>query len=234
MSNTEIQPATRVTTKPITAHVVPTADVPNQKSAWRSEFGRLSFLRHNRRRNIGAALPPFGRQPAFLLPLQRKCKILRALSLHGVSPLVHNVQKETDMKKLLILSLAAMIAASVVYAEAPQGQCPKGKGPQAGQRMQKGPRGLLPTPVLEKLNLTAEQKAKYDELDAACKKDEAANTDRSKAREIHKGYVEQLKSVLTDEQKKTLEEMRPKHPPGEGKGGHKGGQGGRPVLPPQQ
>jgi len=137
------------------------------------------------------------------------------------------VQKEITMKKLIVLSLAAMIAASVVYAEKPEGQCPKGKGQLAAQ---KGPRGLLPSQVLEKLSLTADQKAKYDELDAACKKDEAANTDRSKAREIHKGYIEQLKSALTDDQKKTLEEMRPKHPPGEGKGARKGGQ----EAPPQQ
>ena len=92
---------------------------------------------------------------------------------------------------------------------------------------------LLPPRVLEKLALTADQKTKYDALNASFKKDvakwrsshssgsESSNSTGSTnnvssnlkgMRELHKGYIDQLRPSLTSGQTaildKALENMR--------------------------
>jgi hypothetical protein len=89
---------------------------------------------------------------------------------------------------------------------------------------------LLPPRLLEKLDLTADQKTKYDTLNASFKKDLAklegnstsstnsvssGNTGRSNrkgVRELRKSYMDQFRPSLTSEQTATLdkaaEEMR--------------------------
>jgi len=83
---------------------------------------------------------------------------------------------------------------------------------------------LLPPRLLEKLDLTADQKTKYDTLNAGFKKDLAklegssttstnsasssSNTGRSNRkgiRELRKSYMDQLRPSLTSEQTATLD-----------------------------
>jgi hypothetical protein len=107
--------------------------------------------------------------------------------------------------------------------------------------MRSGMDNLLPPHVLEKLALTADQKTKYDALDASFKKDVAkwrsnqssgsesgsssgstnnVSSNRKGLRELHKGYIDQLRPSLTSDQTatldKALENMR------NNRGGHSG------------
>jgi len=107
--------------------------------------------------------------------------------------------------------------------------------------------GLLPPMALEKLQLTADQKAKYEEINKEFAKDakefwashaelrekmkaarEAGDKDKMKElmaemkpmMEARKSGMEKVKALLTDEQKKTMEEMAEKMRAAHG-GGHK-------------
>jgi len=84
----------------------------------------------------------------------------------------------------------------------PKGGGPGGGGPGGGPKQGPGGFHLLPPPVLEKLNLTAEQKDKVAALEADVK--------------------EQLAKILTPDQLQQLKQMRPPRPQG-GKGGPGGG-----------
>jgi Spy/CpxP family protein refolding chaperone len=82
---------------------------------------------------------------------------------------------------------------------------------------------LLPPRLLEKLDLTADQKTKYDTLNASFKKDLAKlegsstsstnsassgnteHTNRKAIRELHKNYMDQFRPSLTSEQIATLD-----------------------------
>jgi len=107
----------------------------------------------------------------------------------------------------------------------------------AGQHgpMRAGMSNLLPPGVLEKLALTADQKTKYDALDASFKKDlatwrsshssdgESSSTGSTnnvssnrKGMELRKGYIDQLRPSLTSDQTAILDNMR-NH-----RGGHSG------------
>jgi len=139
------------------------------------------------------------------------------------------------MKKwtLLLTIAVALTAIAAVRAEDKE-QPKKHEGGPHQMRME----GLLPPMLVEKLNLTADQKAKYDESCAAFKKDAEqykkdhpiSDADREamkKAREsgdkeamkkfaetfkglgeIRKGYIEKFEATLTDEQKKTMADAR--------------------------
>ena len=111
---------------------------------------------------------------------------------------------------------------------------------------------LLPPHVLEKLALTADQKTKYDALDASFKKDVAkwrsshsfgggsgsstgttnsVSSNHNGPRELHKGYIDQLRPTLTSDQVATLdqalENMR------NNRGGHNGTTStAKPSTPP--
>ena len=138
------------------------------------------------------------------------------------------------MKKLaLIVTAVALVAAAAVRAQ-DTAKPKKHEGAPRAARME----GLLPPMLVEKLNLTADQKAKYDESCAAFKKDaekwhadhpitDADKEAMKKAHEsgdkeamkkfaetrkglleIRKGYIEKFEATLTDEQKKTMAEAR--------------------------
>jgi PAB1-binding protein PBP1 len=140
------------------------------------------------------------------------------------------------MKKLvLIVTVLALAATASTYAGDKEG---KRKGAPGQGRAPQMMEQLLPPPAVEKLNLDAGQKARYDELSAAFKAEaaqwraqnpvtEADKEAMKKAREsgdkeamkplmekrkglmeIRKKYVEQFKATLTDEQKEKLGEMR--------------------------
>jgi len=85
---------------------------------------------------------------------------------------------------------------------------------------------LLPPHVLEKLALTADQKTKYDALNASFKNDVAkwrsshnsgtesssstgstnnVSSNRKGLRELHKGYIDQLRPILSSDQTATLD-----------------------------
>lgn len=136
-------------------------------------------------------------------------------------------------------TIIAVLAAALVTTVASAQDKPEQKGPPGGGRGHHGGgmRGLLPPELVEKLNLTPEQKSKYDELQKGFEKDAAQyRTDHQidfeamkKAREskdeaamkkfgeqmkgmmdIRKGYMDKLEAVLNDQQKGTLKEAREK------------------------
>ena len=113
---------------------------------------------------------------------------------------------------------------------------------------------LLPPRMLEKLNLTADQKTKYDSLNASYKKDlsklrsshssstESSGTSTNSTgtenhhamRELHKKYMDQFRPSLTSEQTATLdkaaENMHSRH---EGQsGGSSSNATPKPSAPP--
>ena len=138
------------------------------------------------------------------------------------------------MKKLVIMIAAIAIVAIVAQAEEGKQRAESG-GPGARKALMEGQ--LLPPKVVEDLSLTADQKTKLDEMSAAFKKEVEAweqahpnfKDEVKKAREAQdkeamkklmeerkpvyesrKKYIEQFKASLTDEQKKKLEDMKPK------------------------
>jgi hypothetical protein len=111
--------------------------------------------------------------------------------------------QETTMTRWTKVALAAVLVVAVglvVYAQRPDDDGPPrkkdGKGP-GGKRFILGK--VLPPPLYEELDLTPEQKKKLDALEAEVKK--------------------KLEAILTEKQKRQVEEFRPRGP---------GGPGGRP------
>lgn len=112
---------------------------------------------------------------------------------------------------MLIFSFIAMFTASQAVSQPPGRN--EGKDPNKG-----GPKGppprfelgqVFPPPLLEELNLTPAQQKELDE--------------------IRKQLRVKLEQLLTAEQKKTIENFRPRGPGGPGgQGGPPGGQGGGP------
>jgi Spy/CpxP family protein refolding chaperone len=146
---------------------------------------------------------------------------------------------------ILIAAVALLAVAVAVRAE----EKPARKGAGAGGQRPGMMEHLLPPMAQEKLNLTADQKTKVEELDAAFGKEvkafwashaelrekmkaarEAGDKDKMKdlmaemkpMMEARKSGMEKVKALLTDEQKKTLEEMAEKMRAGR-PGGHKPG-----------
>lgn len=148
------------------------------------------------------------------------------------------------MKRSIILTTAlALIALYGVNAEEATTK-PHGKGGPGRQ----GQMGLLPPKLVGDLNLTADQKTKYDDIETKFKT--AAKTyrdghpisdaDREAMREAHKsgdkaamakyaeqrkgfmelrkGYVDQVRAILTPDQVKTLEEAKARLGEHRGKG----------------
>ena len=71
---------------------------------------------------------------------------------------------------------------------------------------------LLPPRVLNALALTADQKTKYDALDASFKKDAAdlraksgESGTRQEFRELHRSYLDKVRAFLTNDQKEKLQ-----------------------------
>lgn len=117
------------------------------------------------------------------------------------------------LKTLIAVALVGLTA-SLVRAEG------DGRGKGGEGKHQRGPgqmmEHLMPPFLLEDLKLTAEQKAKYDELETAFKKDAQALQEKRKA------SMDTIRAMLTDEQKAKLEaakeKMRERHGDKEGKG----------------
>jgi Spy/CpxP family protein refolding chaperone len=133
------------------------------------------------------------------------------------------------MKRLLLGSIVAagltLLVVSPAMTQPPGGKEGKGGGQRGAPRFELGQ--IFPPPLMEELKLTAEQEK---ELDA-----------------IRQDLKAKLEKLLTAEQKKTIENFRPrgmggpggdKGGKGGGKGGDKGGKGGgdkggdRPERPP--
>jgi hypothetical protein len=150
-------------------------------------------------------------------------------------------------REMLITCLIGLMAA--VGARAADEPPANPTGEHRGMRG--GMTDLLPASVLGDLALTADQKTKYDGLDASFKKDLAkwrsshgpgsesssggstnnVASSRSGLRQVRKGYVDQLRASLTDDQKakldKDLENLR------NSRGNHGGSNsGGKPSTPP--
>lgn len=158
------------------------------------------------------------------------------------------------VRTLMIVALAALFAGSFAIAQS-GGDKPdaKGQGPGGGR----GPGGpgamldnLLPPRALDELKLTTEQKAKYDELQAAFKKeadawktahpnaqeqmrkarddgDEAAMSklreERKTIMDARKASVDKFRESLTAEQKEALDKSIEQARNRRGQGGSGGG-----------
>jgi Spy/CpxP family protein refolding chaperone len=139
--------------------------------------------------------------------------------------------KEQKMKKFVIMMAAITLTALAAQAGEGKHLNPNAPGPRTGQMRDQ----VLPPRVVDQLNLTADQKTKLDALNASFKKDVDAweqahpnfKDEVQKAREAkdketmkklmeerkpvfeaRKKYIEEFKATLTDEQKKTLGEMK--------------------------
>lgn len=122
------------------------------------------------------------------------------------------------MKRVLfgLMAFVAGVAliASPAVSQPPEGKGKDGKDPKGGPKDGKGMKGgfkvgsVLPPFMVEELKLTDDQKAKLAD--------------------IEKDVKTKLDKLLTDEQKKALENFRPMGPGGPGgPGGDKGGPGGK-------
>ena len=162
------------------------------------------------------------------------------------------------LKTLTVIAVGAL-ALTAAFAEAPANK-PDGKPPGKGG----GPRGLdhlLPVKAVKELKLTAEQQAKYTELEAAFKKDAAAWAEKNppptqeemnKAKEgdkatrealkarreplmqKRKSYVDQFRATLTAEQKTELDkELEASRNNMRNRGEH-GEHGDHPPKPPAE
>ena len=148
----------------------------------------------------------------------------------------------------MVMAVSAAVLGVATSAMA-QKAGPKGggglQGGKQGQQVQRlQVRGKLQKEILEKLNLTADQKSKWEanakEMRAEMEKLRAQNTsgqkpDRKAMMEKMKGYQDKMMAILTPKQqeqyKKLMEEAvakyRKENGGGEaGKGGKKGGGGG--------
>ena len=141
-----------------------------------------------------------------------------------------------SVRTMMIVALVALLASSFAIAQSGEGKpdAPRDAGPRGGRGGGPGAMldNLLPARALDELKLTAEQKTKYDELQAAFKKEldawKAAHPDAAdqmrKAREdgdrdamrklaeerkpvldARKAAVDKLRESLTAEQKETLD-----------------------------
>jgi len=156
------------------------------------------------------------------------------------------------VRTTMIVTFAALLAGTFAMAQSGEGKpdAPKGKGPGGGPGAMLD--NLLPPHALDELKLTADQKTKYDGLQAAFKKEldawksahpNAADQMR-KAREdgdrdaLHKlaeerkpvmdarkAGVDKLRESLTAEQKETLDKAMEQARNRRGPGGP-GGHGG--------
>jgi Spy/CpxP family protein refolding chaperone len=166
-------------------------------------------------------------------------------------------------RTFITLTVATLLAGTLALAQTGQERPDRPRGGPGGGRGPGGPGGpgamldnLLPPRVIEELKLTTEQKAKYDELQAAFKKDadkwrsehpDSAEKMR-KAREAgdretlrklaeerrplmdaRRSYVDKFRETLTAEQKETLDKAMEQV---RGRRG-RGGPGGPPPATPQ-
>ncbi|HEU4995085.1 MAG TPA: Spy/CpxP family protein refolding chaperone [Gemmatimonadaceae bacterium] len=108
------------------------------------------------------------------------------------------------MKKLKILAAAALLAGAAVTAAA---QEPQAQGQRAGG-------GNRMAALMQGITLTAEQQTKFDEITKkyaearqAMMQDQSLDQDarRAKGREAMTKQSEEIKALLTDEQKKVFE-----------------------------
>jgi len=137
--------------------------------------------------------------------------------------LFHFSQEFRSMSKIRFVIVAALLAAAAVPAAAqdpqPQGQGGRGQG---GGRMMAA--------LFQGITLTADQQTKVDSITAkymsvrqAAMQDQSADQDarRAKMREIMRQQSDEIKTVLTDDQKKVfeknLEDMRARMQQGGGR-----------------
>ncbi len=138
------------------------------------------------------------------------------------------------MKKLLSTIVFVMMTLLCVMAQPPQNEGPKGPRPGGP-----GGPGMDPAKIVEymdkELSLSEDQKSQLtkimttqqEEMKSKFKEmeEEGEFPSREEMMEMHKKRTEQIKSVLTDEQKAKYDEMMKKQRPGPGQG--------RPQNPPQ-
>jgi Spy/CpxP family protein refolding chaperone len=111
------------------------------------------------------------------------------------------------MRKLQAAVVAILLfgAASLASAQNPQGQPGQGRGPAGGRQV---------SMLMQNITLTAEQQSKVDSITAryAAQRQELMadqsmemEARRGKMRELMTKQLDEIKAVLTDEQKKVLE-----------------------------
>lgn len=125
------------------------------------------------------------------------------------------------MKRIVLVTCLIGLMAAVGARAADEPSTSTAGGHHAARG---GMDSLLPPRLLEKLDLTADQKTKYDTLNASFKKDLAkleggstsstnstsssgntGHSNRKGIRELHKNYMDQFRPSLTSEQTATLD-----------------------------
>jgi len=150
------------------------------------------------------------------------------------------------MKCLIKLPFAVLALCLAIPATRAQeaGTPPPPPPPPKGEHAehQKSPHGDGLRYLTEKLTLTVEQQAKIKPiLDERKKAMEALRADSTldkdakwaKTAEIFKSHQAQIRALLTPEQQKIFDELRPMRGPG-GPGNHGPGGPGEPPKPPQE
>jgi Spy/CpxP family protein refolding chaperone len=161
------------------------------------------------------------------------------------------------VKMMMIVAFAALLTGTLAIAQAggDKPAAPKGEGKHGGGNPAAMLDNLLPPHLLDELKLTAEQKTKFDDLQAAFKKDadkwksahpdfqdqmqaarksedkEAVRTlmeQRKPLMEARKASVDKLRESLTAEQKDTLDKAMEQVRNRRGPGGPGGPGGGGP------
>ena len=138
------------------------------------------------------------------------------------SSFFHLSREMYSMSKIRFVIVAALLAATAMPAAA---QDPQGQGQGRGQGG-----GRMMAALFQGITLSADQQAKVDSITAkyvgvrqAAMQDQSADQDarRAKMREIMRQQSDEIKTVLTDEQKKVfdknLEDMRARMQQGGGR-----------------
>jgi hypothetical protein len=150
------------------------------------------------------------------------------------------------MKHGIIIACLIGLTTAVGVRAADESNAPPPPGHGLGRPMMAN---ILPPPVLNQLALTADQTAKYNDLNESFKKEAAklrasgspnggttnspaAGTQpdvRQALRTLHRSYVDKVRTFLTDDQKAKLDDAL-QHGPG--RGGHGGPSAGTNPPPP--
>jgi Spy/CpxP family protein refolding chaperone len=144
------------------------------------------------------------------------------------------------IRGLVLVLTAALLTTAAIPADEPKKDEGKGRAReqprvqiQPGQFGQFGQQALLSKDAVDKLKFTDEQKKKYDKIDAEYKDKqkeandkfmemlqggdiekirEAVQNRRTDSQKLRTDYLAKVEGVLTDEQKKTFEEVKKEQP----------------------
>ncbi len=127
-------------------------------------------------------------------------------------------------RAIAMSAVAVLVACAVTFAQGrdegnrgPRGDRMGPRGDRAGMR-DNGPAAGLRN-ILDQLNLTDEQKQKYDEVRAEFDKKLAEARDKGgNPRDVYQGFIEEVKALLNEEQLKKFNDLQQQQQRGGGPG----------------